>query len=91
MTLKERREQLGLNQDQAAELVGLKQSYYSRVERGKENPTIGVFERLADLYDAEVAVLVREWLEVRGTIDRPSRKGRGPGYLRWQHHLVAAA
>lgn len=69
MTIKERRKLLGLSQTQAADRLGLKQSYYSRVERGRENPTIGVFERLSDLYNAEVDELVREWLEIRANLD----------------------
>ena len=80
MTIKERRYRLGLNQTQAADRLGLKQSYYSRIERGRENPTIGVFERLSDLYNAEVDELVREWLEARATL-RSADNGDNPGWM----------
>ena len=80
MTIRERRDALGINQTEAAERLGLKQSYYSRIERGRENPTIGVFERLSDLYNAEVDELVREYLEVRATLP-DADNGANPGWM----------
>ena len=81
MTLKDRRNKMGINQIEAAKRLGVEQSYYSRIERGRENPTIGVFERLAGIYNAEVDQLVREWIEVRATLPPDASSIDSPGWM----------
>lgn len=78
MSIRDIRHQRGLSQEAAAEALGIKQSYYSRVERGKGNPTIGVFRRLADLYEAQVDELVRAFIEAGATLSGPSDEEETP-------------
>jgi transcriptional regulator with XRE-family HTH domain len=43
-----------LSQEQLAVDAGVDRSYMSRLERGLENPTVAVLERLAAAVDAEI-------------------------------------
>ena len=45
--IKRRRTELGLTQDQLAELVGIKRENISRTERGLAEPTLDTIERYA--------------------------------------------
>jgi transcriptional regulator with XRE-family HTH domain len=64
MTLRERREALGLTQEAAAAKAGMRQSAYSHIERGyTPNPTIATIQLLAvalDWTEADVMAAVRE-------------------------------
>jgi transcriptional regulator with XRE-family HTH domain len=44
----------GLSQENLAVDAGIDRSYVSRLERGLENPTVGVLEQLADALCSEV-------------------------------------
>ena len=45
--MRKRRVELGLSQEKLAVDAAIDRTYVSRLERGLENPTIGVLERLA--------------------------------------------
>ena len=49
----------GLSQEALAADASVDRSYAGRLERGEENPTVDVLERLAAALDAEVAELLR--------------------------------
>lgn len=67
MTLRERRDALGLTQEAVAAKAGLRQSAYSELERGiNDNPTIATIQLLAralDWSEAKVIAAVRETAE----------------------------
>lgn len=67
MSIKEIRSKKGFTQQDVERESGIKQSYYSRIERGRGNPTIGQFTKLSELYDVEVEELVRAYLDARPT------------------------
>ena len=54
--LKEQRKKLGLSQKQVATECGIKQGYYSRIERGIHKPSVGLAKKLAN-------VLKFNWVE----------------------------
>lgn len=69
MTIKDMRKGRGLSQEQAADALGIKQSYYSRIERGEANPTVGKLVLLAQLYEQVPDKLIGEFIrsaEARG-------------------------
>lgn len=45
----------GLAQEALAVDAAVDRTYVSRLERGRENPTVGVLERLAKALDADIA------------------------------------
>jgi len=44
--LREIREKRRLSQDEIAKLIGISITYYAGIERGEENPTFAVLERI---------------------------------------------
>ncbi len=52
--LRRLRVQRGLSQENLAVDAAIDRTYVSRLERGLENPTVEVLERLADALDVEV-------------------------------------
>jgi transcriptional regulator with XRE-family HTH domain len=44
----------GLSQENLAVDAGIDRTYISRLERGLENPTVGVLEQLAEALDARI-------------------------------------
>ena len=44
----------GLSQENLAVDAGIDRSYVSRLERGLENPTVGILEQLADALDTRI-------------------------------------
>lgn len=52
--LRELRRKLGYSQEKAAELADIASNYLSGIERGKENPTVDVFLKLARVYKVEL-------------------------------------
>jgi transcriptional regulator with XRE-family HTH domain len=50
----------GLSQENLAVDAEVDRTYVSRVERGLENPTVAVLERLADALDAEIVEFFRK-------------------------------
>jgi transcriptional regulator with XRE-family HTH domain len=49
----------GLSQEALAADSGVDRSYVGRLERGLENPTVGILERLARVLDADLVELFR--------------------------------
>lgn len=45
--LRERREAIGLSQEELADRAGLHRTYISLIERGERRPTVDVLDRLA--------------------------------------------
>ena len=62
MTIKEMRTAKGYTQEKAAENLGIKQSYYSRIERGEANPTVEKLFAIAKLYDCTAEDAFRSFL-----------------------------
>ncbi|MEQ1907003.1 MAG: helix-turn-helix transcriptional regulator, partial [Pirellulaceae bacterium] len=44
----------GLSQENLAVDAGIDRTYVSRIERGLENPTVGLLEQIADALDAKI-------------------------------------
>ena len=45
--IKKARKKVGLTQAQAAEKAGIHTNYFARVERGEENPSFEILEKIA--------------------------------------------
>lgn len=45
----EQRKKLGLSQEKIANKCGIKQGYYSRIERGIHNPSVKLAKKLANI------------------------------------------
>jgi HTH-type transcriptional regulator, repressor for puuD len=58
MKLKQLRMQQGLNQTAIAKKVRVTQAYIAMLEKGRENPTLDVLERLAKALKVSVGELV---------------------------------
>lgn len=67
----------GLSQEVLAVDAGIDRTYVSRLERGLENPTIGVLDRLAAALDAEIVDFFDAARVARGPI-KPLPSGRRP-------------
>lgn len=57
MRIKELRRIKGLSQEQLSEKIAMSSKYLSSIERGKENPTLDAFIKLAQALDVEIAEL----------------------------------
>jgi transcriptional regulator with XRE-family HTH domain len=55
--VKTRREELGLTQEDLAELAGIHRTYLSDIERGTRNPSLINIERLAAALDCRMSEL----------------------------------
>lgn len=66
----------GLSQEQLAFDSDVDRSYISRLERGLENPTITMLERIATTLGVSVSKLLRK---PTGHRPKPMRGGRKPG------------
>ena len=64
-----------LSQEGLAVDAGVDRTYVSRLERGIENPTIAILERLAQALEAHIAEFFDERRAARGPI-KPLRSGR---------------
>lgn len=47
----EQRKKLGLSQEKIATKCGIKQGYYSRIERGTHKPSIKLAKKLANIFE----------------------------------------
>lgn len=54
MTLADLRRDSGLTQEQIADALGIKQPYYSKLERVGGNPTLKVIRGIADAFDRPI-------------------------------------
>ena len=69
----------GISQENFAVDVGLDRTYVSRIERGLENPTVGVLGRIAKVLKVDVIALVSEpSSRARAPTLRPGRKRGKP-------------
>lgn len=57
--VRERRQELGLSQEELGYRCGLDRTYVSGIERGVRNPTLKVLWRLADGLDTQASDLLR--------------------------------
>lgn len=57
--IKSLREAAKMSQEKLAEKVGISHKYLSSIERGKENPTLETFIRLAEALNVETSELFR--------------------------------
>ena len=71
----------GLSQDAFAVDAAIDRTYVSRIERGMENPTVGVLESIAKALDVDIVELVSEPPTGRGHL-LTLRPGRKPGSKR---------
>ena len=67
--LRRLRVRCGLSQESLAVDADVDRSYVGRLERGLENPTVGILERLAEILEVELA----EFFKVPGKNERPPR------------------
>ena len=67
-----------LSQDTLAVDAGIDRTYVSRLERGRENPTVAILEKLAIALDAEMSEFFRKPLRGEAA-PRPLRAGRRLG------------
>lgn len=54
MRLREFRRSHGYSQERVAELADIASNYLSRIELGKENPTVDTMQKLANVYNIEL-------------------------------------
>ena len=55
----ERREQLGISQEELAHRAGLHRTYISDIERGARNPSLKTLSRLADALELATSDLIK--------------------------------
>lgn len=65
----------GVSQEALAVDAAIDRTYVSRLERGLENPTVAVLERIAKALDAEITELFDRESVARGPI-KPLKSGR---------------
>ena len=59
MRLRARREELGISQAELAKRAGISRGYLIRVEAARQDPTLGMLEKLAKALKVKVADLVK--------------------------------
>ena len=58
-TIRKRREELGLTQEQVAKAAKVTKNYVTMLERGKrKNPSLAILKRIADVLDVPVGRLL---------------------------------
>ena len=63
--LREFRKKRGYSQEKVAELADIASNYLSRIEMGKENPTVDTFLKLARVYHVELWELLNYGHEIK--------------------------
>jgi transcriptional regulator with XRE-family HTH domain len=63
--LRELRKKHGYSQERVAELANMASNYLSRIEMGKENPTVDTFLKLAHVYKVELWELLNYGHEIK--------------------------
>lgn len=58
--IKNRRKEIGITQEQLADVSGVSLSYLKMVESGKANPTISVLETLLDCLGFELVAQLKQ-------------------------------
>jgi transcriptional regulator with XRE-family HTH domain len=59
-SLRKRREAMGLSQEAFADQIEMHRTYYSALERGEKNLTVGTLERICTGQEARVSDVVRD-------------------------------
>lgn len=57
--LKERRKNVGVTQEQLADVAGISLSHLKLIEQGKTNPTLQVVETLLDCLGMEISIVLK--------------------------------
>jgi transcriptional regulator with XRE-family HTH domain len=71
--VKDRRQELGLTQEQLANETGLHQRWISNVETGKRNPSYASLRRLAAGLELSVSQLIERTEQIEGDA-RPTKR-----------------
>lgn len=58
--IRRRRQELGMSQEQFAEVVDCHRNFVGRVERGQQNPTVDTLVRIAKALDCTVREIVND-------------------------------
>ncbi|MFC1453393.1 helix-turn-helix domain-containing protein [Verrucomicrobiota bacterium] len=58
--IRRRRQELGLSQEQFAEVVDCHRNFVGRIERGQQNPTVDTLVRIANGLKCKVVDLIRD-------------------------------
>lgn len=58
--IRELRKNRHLTQEQLAEKVGINPKYVSSIERGKENPTLDIFIKIAEVLEVNIGELFQQ-------------------------------
>lgn len=64
--VRELRKKRGLTQERLAEAASVDVKYLGNIERGRENPTIGILEKLANTFSVRVSQILDFEHEVKG-------------------------
>ena len=72
--LRRRREGKGVSQEAFADEIGMHRTYYSALERGESNLTVGTLSRVCAGLGARVWDVMRD-AEVSGAVAEPAPKG----------------
>lgn len=77
--IQERREEIGLSQEEVAHRAGLHRTYISDIERGARNPSLKTLSRLSEALEVPTSTLIRRGEDRMPTIVRaaPSTTGAG--------------
>lgn len=62
--IRRKRQENGLTQEEAAELIGISLSYYGNIERGLRMPSVEVLVNIANQLNVGMDVLLRDSLKV---------------------------
>jgi len=65
----QRREELGISQEELAHRAGLHRTYISDIERGARNPSLKTLSRLSEALELPTSELVRRGEQLVGELD----------------------
>ena len=80
MNLKEQRKKLGLRQAQVASAAGIKQGYYTRVESGKQKPSVKTAKAIARVLNIDWTDFYKEREKGEKSYGYYTNSITGPGY-----------
>jgi transcriptional regulator with XRE-family HTH domain len=70
--IQERREEIGLSQEEVAHRAGLHRTYISDIERGARNPSLKTLSRLSEALEVPTSTLIRRGEDRMPTVLRPA-------------------
>ena len=59
-TIRDRRKELGITQPHLAELAGISVNTLYKIERGQNNPTLAVLNKILDVLGLELKIEIRK-------------------------------